>query len=175
MGVKSSKFSFEGGKALEAALRRIGKEATARNIGTRALKLAAEPIADEARRNAPRDKGFLQESIKIGTKANMGRGRALRSSGDRVYVFIGIDGSVLPPKEAKTKRNKRKTRFLQAGGGVAAYSIAVENGTVSMAPQPYMRPAFDGQKENAVKRLGPALWEEIEKAAARAAKKAAKG
>ena len=175
MSVKSTKFSFEGGKALEAALRRIGKEATARNIGTRALKIAAEPIADAARRNAPEDKGFLRESIKIATKANMGRGRALRSRGDTVYAFIGIDGSVLPPKDAKTKRNRRKSRFLQAGGGVAAYSIFVEYGSASMAPQPYMRPAFDGEKENAVKRLGPALWEEIEKAAARAAKKAAKG
>ena len=105
----------------------------------------------------------------------MGRGRALRARGDTVYAFVGIDGSVLPPKDAKTKRNKRKSRFLQAGGGVAAYSIFVEYGSASMGPQPYMRPAFDSQKENAVKKLGPALWSEIEKVAARAAKKAAKG
>lgn len=171
----NSRFKFEGGKELEAALRAIEKTATARNIATRALKIAAEPIADEARTLAPEDEGNLREAIKIGTKANMGRGRALRSKGDTVYVFVGIDGSVLPPKEAKTRRNKRKSRFLQAGGGVAAYSIFVENGSVSMAAQPYMRPAFDGQKENAVKRLAPVLWDEIAKAAARAAKKSAKG
>lgn len=176
MSIKSTKFSFEGGKALEAALRKLGKEATARNVATRALKIAAEPIAEKARMLAPVDKGFLRKAIKVGTKANMGRGRTLRSRQDVVYAFVGIEGSVLPPKDTKTKRNKRKTRFLQSSGsGVAAYSIFVENGTHDTPPQPYMRPAFDSEKENAVKKLAPALWEEIEKAAKRAAKKAAKG
>ncbi|OWQ95118.1 HK97-gp10 family putative phage morphogenesis protein [Sphingopyxis witflariensis] len=175
MSTGSSRFKFEGGKELEKALREIGKTATARNIATRALKVAAEPIAEEARRLAPEDKGNLREAIKIGTKANMGRGRSLRSKDDTVYTFIGIDGSVLPPKESKTRRNKRKTRFLQNSGGVAAYSIFVEYGTESMAPQPFMRPAFEREKHKAVERMAPALWDEIAKAAARAAKKSAKG
>lgn len=175
MSVKSSKFSFEGGKALEKALRAIEKTATARSTAEKALKVAAEPIAERARQMAPRDQGYLQESIKIATKANMGRGRTLRSRKDTVYAFIGIDGSVRPPTQSKTRRNKRKTRFLQNSGGVAAYAIFMEYGTWKDPPQPYMRPAFDGEKENAVKRIGPALWDEISKTAARAAKKTKKG
>jgi HK97 gp10 family phage protein len=171
MSVKSSKFSFEGGKALEAALRAIGKEATARSVAEKALMIAAEPIAQKARELAPVDKGNLRESIKVAKKANYGRGRKGRSRGDTVYAFVGIDGSVLPPKDAKTRRNKRKTRFLQAGGGVAAYSIFKEYGTSSMPAEPYMRPAFEAKKQAAVDAIGPALWEEIAKAARRAAKK----
>ncbi len=172
MSLKSSKFSFEGGKALEKALRDIGKAATARNVAEKALMTAAEPIADEARRLAPVDEGFLRKSIKVGKRANYGRGRKLRSKKDTTYVFVGVDGSVLPPKDTKTKRNKRKTRFLQSSGsGVAAYSIFVEYGTSSMAAQPFLRPAFEAKKQAAVDLLAPALWEGIEKAAKRAAKR----
>lgn len=166
-----SKFRFEGGKALEKALRDIGKQATARNVATKALKAAAEPIATKARALAPRDKGNLQESIKVAAKANYGRGRKGRSRGDTVYAFVGIDGSVLPPKDAKTRRSKRKNRFLQAGGGVAAYSIFKEYGTSSMPAEPFMRPAFEMTKQAAVDAIAPALWDEIAKAAARAAKR----
>lgn len=171
MSLKSSKFSFEGGKALEKALRDIGKAATARNVAEKALMTAAEPIAQKARELAPVDKGNLRESIKIAKKANYGRGRKGRSRGDTVYAFVGIDGSVLPPKDAKTRRNKRRTRFLQSGGGVAAYSIFKEYGTSSMPAEPFMRPAFEMTKQAAVDAIAPALWDEIVKAAARAAKR----
>lgn len=166
-----SKFKFEGGKALEKALRELRTTATARNVAEKALMTAAEPIAQKARELAPVDKGNLRESIKVAKKANYGRGRKGRSRGDVVYGFVGIDGSVLPPKDAKTRRNKRRTRFLQSGGGVAAYSIFKEYGTSSMPAEPYMRPAFEAKKQAAVDALGPALWDEIAKAAARAAKR----
>lgn len=171
MSLKSSKFSFEGGKALEKALRAIGKQATARSVAERALLIGAEPIAQKARELAPVDKGNLRESIKVAKKANYGRGRKGRSRGDTVYAFVGIDGDVLPPRDSKTRRNKRTTRFLQSGGGVAAYSIFKEYGTSSMPAEPFMRPAFEMTKQAAVDAIAPALWDEIAKAAARAAKR----
>lgn len=165
-------FKFEGGRELDAALKGLEK-VTARNVATRALKKAAVPIRDKAKQLAPKDKGNLEAAIKIGTKANFGRG-SFRSFGDWVNVFVGIDGSVLPPKDSKTKKNKRKTRFLQSGGGVAAYAIFIEMGTDSMKAQPYMRPAFDTEKENALALIKPELWNEIAAQAARAGRKAAR-
>lgn len=169
---RGTSFKFEGGRALEAALRQLSK-ATARNVAKRALKKAADPIASKARQLAPKDKGNLEKAIQVSDKAKVGS-RGWSNRGDWVTMFVGINGNVLPPKDSKTRMNKRKSRFLQSGGGVAAYSIFVERGTGSMKAQPYMRPAWDAEKGKSVERIAPELWDEISKAAARAARKGAK-
>jgi HK97 gp10 family phage protein len=149
----SDSFRFEGGKELEAALRALGKTATARNVGIRALKIAAEPIAEKARLLAPKDERDLEQSIKVGRAISAFQRDGNR--GDYIATFVGIDESV----------DKR----------LHIYARIQEEGDAANPPQPYMRPAWDSEKHKAVDRMAPALWEEIAKANARAAKKAAKG
>ena len=147
-------FKFEGGKELEAALMSLGKTVTARNVGARALKLAADPIAVKALVLAPKDERDLEQSIKVGKAIAAFQRDGNR--GDYVATFVGIDESV----------DKR----------LHIYAAEQENGNPDrgMKAQPYMRPAWDSEKHKAVDRVAPALWDEISKAAARAAKKAAR-
>ena len=176
------KVEFKGGKDLEAALRELGNKALAKRVVERALRLAAEPIRNEAVNLAPDDTATgdpisLKSAIKIGKKATTRGLRNFRRSEqgkDTAEVWIGIDPSVRPPRDSKSKRNKRGTRFLQSGGGVAAYSMFMEFGTGTHQAQPYMRPAWEGKKMEAFNRLADDLRSEIDKAAARAARKAAR-
>ncbi len=153
------KVKFEGGRELQAALRELGSVATQRNVARRALDKAAIPIWDEAVRLAPDDpktaEGVsLVSAIKIGERA-LGRGnRSFRRKNGIVERYVGIDPTINPR--------------------VAFYSEIAEFGKGPTRAQPYMRPAFESKKQEAVDRLGDDLREEIDKAAARAAKKAAK-
>lgn len=146
------KVKFSGGRDIERALKDLASNATKRNATLRALNHAAEPIRDEATRLAPEDRGELKASIKIG-KAISAFQRM--SKGDVVVTFVGIDESI----------NKR----------LHIYAEIDEFGRVGQEPQPYMRPAWEQEKMTALDRLGPALWIEIDKAAERAARKAARG
>ena len=148
-----SGFRFEGGRELDAALRNLSK-ATARNVGRRALTTAAEPIAAKARVLAPKDEEDLESAIKVGKAIASFQRQGNR--GDIVTVFVGIDESV----------DKR----------LHIYAEEQEEGNPDrgMAAQPYMRPAWDSEKEKAVERIAPELWAEIEAANARAARKRAR-
>lgn len=143
-------FKFEGGKELEAALAQLGSPSTMKRTAERALKRAAEPIRDEAIRLAPEDTGDLKESIKIG-KAGRG-GRTKRR--DVAETFVGIDGS------------KNKRLFIYAG--------VDEFGSSDTPAQPYMRPAFETKKQEAVDRVSDDLRAEIDKSAQRLSRRANK-
>ena len=161
---------------LEKALGELANKAAMRRVGVRALQKAAEPIRDEAKRLAPDDPEtgtgkYLVEAIKIGRAA--GKAQQAGNSGSTVSTFIGIDGSVKPARASKKRFTKKGTG--KPGGGVASYSIFQEMGTTTRAAQPYLRPAFEAKKEEAVTRLAEALREDIVATKARAARKAAKG
>lgn len=145
------KVSFTGGKALEAALMELKTKATARNVGKRALTVAAEPIRAEWERMAPRDSGDLKQSIKVG-KAIAAFQK--QSRGDQVFVFVGIDEGT----------NAR----------LHIYAEVQEFGTPHTPAQPAGRPAWETKKMAAFDLIGPALWADLEKTAARAARKTAK-
>lgn len=148
-------FRFEGGRELEAALAQLGSNSTRRRTAERALNPAAEPIRDEAVRLAPEDEGNLKERIKIGKASRRNRNR----DKDVAEVFVGIE--------------YRPVRFL------ALYASIDEFGGADQAAQPYMRPAFESRKQQAVSLIADNLRTEIGIAAARLAKrqarKAAKG
>lgn len=147
-------FKFEGGKELEAALMELATKATARNVGRRALTTAAEPIAARARELAPKDEHDLEQSIKVGKAIAAFQRDGNR--GDYIAVFVGID-------ESEDQR-------------LHIYAAEQENGNPArnLEAQPFMRPAWDSEKGKAVDRIAPALWDEIAKANARAARKAAR-
>lgn len=171
----TANLKLSGFKELEAQLATLKDKATSRRVGLRALQKAAEPIRDRAKELAPDDPAtgegkYLKEAIKIGRAA--GAQQKEGNSGSIVSTFIGIDGSVKPAKPSTKRKTKKGTG--KPGGGVAAYSIFQELGTSSRSAQPYLRPAFEEKKQEAVESMAEILREEIVATKGREARKAAR-
>jgi HK97 gp10 family phage protein len=138
----------EGLEGVMAALREL-PDATAKNVMKRVLLKRAEPFAETARRLVPVDQGHLKNSIHVATKlTKRQKGRHRKVHRDDVEVFVG------------------------PGTDPAAH--LQEYGTSRHPAQPFMRPAFDQNKDAFFAGVGADMWAEIEKAATRLAKKSAK-
>ena len=61
-----------------------------------------------------------------------------------------------------------------AGMGATYYATAVEFGTIDTPAQPYMRPAWDTGKMQALDYVETNLWREIDKSVGKIAKKKAR-
>ena len=142
------KVHIEGLSELKTALREL-PDATAKNVLRRIMKKRGEPIAEHARQLVPVDQGDLRDSISVGTRLSKTQRRQHRKDGpDDVEMFIGPG----PHPQA----------HLQ------------EFGTQHHPAQPFMRPAWDAERMGVLEGLKDDLWTEIEKAAARLARKAAR-
>jgi HK97 gp10 family phage protein len=147
MDVEMKLTGFDG---LEAALDDLPK-ATAKNVVRRILEKRAQPFADTARQLVPMDKGHLKKSITVSST-----------------------------KVAKTQRKEIKklqnegfvTMHIGPGQDPAAH--LQEFGSSQHPAQPFMRPAWDQNKDDVLDGMADDLWKEIDKAAKRLAKKAAK-
>ena len=122
----------------------------ARNIIARALSKGAAIIRDEARQIAPRDTGEMARDIMI-KKARTERGSSLLTF--QVFVRTGKKSRL-----AGKKRNVSRDSF---------YWRFVEFGTAKMAAKPFMRPAFERMKVQAVEAIRDSLADNIEKEAAK--------
>lgn len=137
----------EGLRELEAALAELPK-ATARNTLRRVLKRAAEPVQEEAQANAPVATGRLKVSIVVGTKLTRRQQRDAKKEGKFFSeIHVGTSNEAAVPQEF---------------------------GTVNMSAHPFMRPAWEGNKAKTLDIISGELGAEIEKSAARLARKAAK-
>jgi HK97 gp10 family phage protein len=139
-------FKIEGLKELDEALSELPK-ATARNVLLRTLKEQGQPIADAGEANAPRLSGQLAESYTVGTKLSRAQKSKLKKE-SMVEVYIG------PTPHPK--------------------SIQTEFGNAHQAPHPHLRPAWDGNVMRVLEGIKTSLAEQIEKARARLARKAAR-
>lgn len=137
----------EGLKELEKALKELPR-ATAKNVMKRVLMKAGQPVADKAEAGAPVRTGALQKAIGIGSKLTR-RQKASSPKQSAVEVYIGV-GRSLPQ------------------------GVFQEFGTSRNAPQPFMRPAWDGLGRQVLEDIKTMTWAEIEKAAARLARKQAR-
>lgn len=161
---------LEGFAELDAALEDLSK-AAGKGVLRRALKKAAEPMAEKARAMVPRDKGNLAKSITVSVKL------AKRQAGIHRKMFTDDRASVemfLGPSYnlGDGGRHGHLVEFGTAphiNGG--KFAGTQHPGT---APQPFMRPAFDQDGQKMLDRLGKDLWIEIEKSIARAERKAAR-
>ncbi|WP_027488470.1 HK97-gp10 family putative phage morphogenesis protein [Allorhizobium undicola] len=136
----------EGLRELQAALAELPK-ATGRRVALRALTKAATPIADAGRANAPERKGYLKKSYGVGTKLT----------------------------RRQRKVSKKESQFeVYAGPGGDPAGVQTEFGNEHQAAEPHLRPAWDANKDRALETIKEELWTEIEKAAQRLARKAAK-
>lgn len=138
---------MEGFKELGQALDQLPK-ATARNTLRRVLKKAAEPVRDAMADKAPVLTGRLKQSIVVGTK--------------------------LTSRQARDAKREGK-HFAEVHVGTAdPAGVVQEYGSFKEPAQPFARPAWDATSTDALVTISTELGAEIEKAAARLAKKLAK-
>lgn len=136
-------------KELDEALKQLPKS-VGKTVLRNALKKAAAPVVADAKANAPRDRGDLAESIDIRATLTR-RQRRMRARRGAVEMFIGPSFPL------------------------GAHGHLVEFGTVKMPARPFLRPAWDSNKERVLETFGKLIWAELAKAAKRLAKRAAKG
>lgn len=159
-------FHIEGLRELDAALGELPK-ATARNVCVRILLKAGKPIQEAAQAAAPvRPQDAPEKHFSVGgveKERRIGTLRALVQIGARL-----------------TKRQAREVR--KAGKDFAEVYIGTrdpigrleEFGTAQAPAQPFLRPAWEGGKMQALDVIAKELGASIEAAAQRLARKAAR-
>ncbi len=145
---------LEGFSELEKELERLTK-AAGKGVLRRSLKKAAQPMADLMQGMAPRGESAedkLAESIAVSTKLSK------RQATQHRRMFRNDKASV--------------EMFVGPGPDPAAWNQ--EFGNVNHGAQPFVRPAWDQDKDAMLDRLGKDLWSELEKSIKRAERKAAR-
>jgi HK97 gp10 family phage protein len=142
--------TLEGFAPLHRAFSELPK-ATGKAALRRAGMKALEPMRRVADAKAPRLTGATAKSVKISTK------KKGRTQGGKKYDGPQAQEISMGPTGIGRLRGQ-----LQ------------EFGTYKEKPQPFMRPAWDAEADNTLESLKAALWDQLERAAARLAKKAAK-
>lgn len=139
---------------LEAALLELGN-ALSGKILFKALMDAALPIQNEARARAPKSIADHYSYKKKGKKGQKTIERTLIQSGNL---------------RKNITRKRLKSRNEQTGANVgiswranAFYGRHIEFGTSKMAAKPFLRPAFDAKKEDALTIFKEKLATNIEK------------
>lgn len=147
----ASKVRIEGLAELDAALGELGKsagKAVLRRVGIRSLA----PLIAKAKTLVPVDDGDLRDSLKVTTKLSQRQRRQHR----------------------KLVAEGKASVEMFAGASALPHAHLVEFGAHHMAAQPFMRPAWDSEKENVLNIIKTELGDEIVKTAARKARRLAK-
>ncbi|MDF1606957.1 HK97 gp10 family phage protein [Hoeflea sp. YIM 152468] len=146
---------IEGLRDLEVALSELPKS-TGKAVIRRTLKKAGEPIADRWRSLAPDDPNTsgddYRSSITVSTKLSKRQRAAHR----------------------KMFRDDKASVEMFVGAGPLPHPHQQEFGNVNHGPQPAGRPAWDEKQGQALGIIRTEMWSEIEKAAKRLARKAAR-
>jgi HK97 gp10 family phage protein len=147
-----------GAKELDKVLQQLASS-TARGVAKRAMTRALQPVAEAARAMAPRDTGRLAANIGVSSKLTRRQAKQARGTArDTQLMYVGPQWPSAHLVEFGTG-----PRFHKSGKFVGA-----------MPPQPFMRPAWDANRQQVLDRLTDDLRAEIEKTLARAAKRRAK-
>lgn len=167
---ESARLRIEGLADAERAMDNLSK-AVGRNVLRRALRKAAEPMRVLAEELAPEQSGTLKGSIRIGSLLNQSQTQLRRkmSLADRTAIELFLGPSYLRGAGGRHGHLVEFGTAPHVNGGL--YAGTHHPGT---APQPFLRPAFDAQARPTIERLKPLLWEEIERAAERAARRVAR-
>jgi HK97 gp10 family phage protein len=159
--------SVSGLAELDKALGELPK-ATARNVLKRTLDKAAQPIVEAAKMYAPVNTGKLRDSIIASARVKNKVGNAEYSAAMRAGLGKAAAGAALRQARRDSKGlGSFAEIFVGPSTGTIPYAHIVEFGSVKDSPQPYMRPAWDGQKQKALEIIKAELGSEIIKAARR--------
>ena len=134
----------EGLRELGERMKGLSEDVNKR-IARAATAAGAVVIRNAAQKNAPVDTGNLQKNIIV---KRLPKGESTLTSEHIVTIRKG----------RLTKKQKEK------GLGDAWYGVLVEYGTAKMAAQPFMRPAFDQNKEAAVNAIKDRIKSRIDRA-----------
>jgi len=166
-----TRVKVEGLKEIQAALQELPK-ATAKNIMKRVLLKRAEPIVQAAKQNVPVLSGELRDSIVASTKSTGG------SAGKKAFAQAMASGATSKQAGAAAREANRATSgsiFVYIGPSkLGYYGMFQEFGTKDIPPQPWLRPAWDQNKDGVLTGIASDMWVEIEKAVERRAKKLAR-
>lgn len=144
---------LSGFKELERDLLRLA-EKDAKRIGRRAVRKGAKPMLAAARANAPVKSGRLRRSIKL--RVDMLRGATALGRVLSAMIHVKDRQGYRPRKTDRQSRVKGKlgpARYnYQIGSLAEVYGKFVEGevGRPGQAPQPFLRPAFDGNINRSV-------------------------
>lgn len=145
----------EGLRELGAAMQALGNE-VAKRIATGMTSAAAGVVRKDAIARAPEhDKAHTVDGVEVqpgNLRKNIVRKKVSKSK------------TRLTSEHLVTVRGKRKD------GYAARYGRLQEFGTVHHAPQPFLRPAFDAKKMEAIEAMKKTAGRRIEAAAKKAAK-----
>lgn len=143
----ASEIKLTGFRELSNALGEL-KKSTERSVLRRTATKALQPFVARAKELAPVHEGRLRDSIVIGTNLT---------------------------KEAKAAARAEPKAGIRVFAGTANRNgVPREFGSVRSAAHPFMRPAWDSTKDAMLEQVKTDLATDIEKTAARAAKKAAR-
>ena len=138
------KVAFSGGHALEASLRELGSLRRVKSALTRAGKRALQPIAEATRQRVPRETEALAKGVTVRplTRRQGGSADAMTLG----VVFTGPHRTLAHLYEfGFTKRNDQP-----------------------YPAWPFLRPAWDGGRDQALADFGRELWAFLARAARRA-------
>jgi HK97 gp10 family phage protein len=140
---KTITVKIEGLKEIADAFEHL-PDATSAHIVQRILDERARPIADAARALCPADTGELRDSIIVSAELSPRQSALHETEEADIEVFIGSS---------------------------LFYAHMQEFGTEHNPPHPFMRPAWDGAKNALLTNLKEDLWDEIETAVGKAARR----
>lgn len=174
----SVRVRLEGFRELEAELGKLSR-AAGKGALRRAGVIALQPMAAIASAAAPEDTGALKRDIGVSAKAQGGK------VGDAEFSAVMRAGGSRSDAVAALRTARRS-----AGGGApsvelfmgpvkgsrrnAIKAIVQEFGSSKQSPRPYMRPAWDADKQPMLERLKALLWLEVQRSVARAERRAAR-
>ena len=138
------KVTFSGGRELERALRELGSLRRVTSALTRSGKRALQPIAEATRQRVPRDTEELAKGVTV-------RRLTRRQGGSADAVSLGV---------VFTGPHRTLAHLYEFG-------FTKRNGETYPA-QPFLRPAWDGGRAQALADFGRELWAFLKRAAKRA-------
>lgn len=152
--------TLHGAAELEAALRELPFR-LAKSTLRRALLLAAVPMVDAARANAPtnRLKARTQLGSQLSRRQRAQAGRGQRGPKSGTYTVLAYVG----------QRPSRHAHLLEFGSGPRYNKKGQYRGVMPITP--FLRPAFDSTAPEVLNRFGRILGVEIERAAVRLRKR----
>ena len=138
------KVTFSGGRELEASLRELGSLRRVKSALTRAGKRALQPIVEATRQRVPRDTEALAKGVEV-------RPLTRRQGGSADAMTLGV---------VFTGPHRTLAHLYEFG-------FTKRNGQPYPA-RPFLRPAWDGGRGQALADFGRELWAFLKRAAKRA-------
>lgn len=166
-------FKLEG---LEETVRNLGElpKSTGRSAIVRAARKAMAPVLAAAKSLVPVREGLIKQTL---TMSNVRVRRGNPNTVGAVVVWVPFTSSyrtLVNPVAYVRGPNRGQSRTYQIGSDPGVYANFVEFGTSNAPARPFMRPAWDRNKEQALVTFNDELITAVERAAERRARRLAR-